>query len=111
MNDFTPEQTAYLNWIRANLPQFYADVVQPQLSNNGLGNIGTYGLGDFDDVLNSITAALPSLTTAYGVYAGTQIALQQKTQQIATTTARSTNYLPWVIGGGALLLVAALAMR
>ena len=119
MNDFTPDQVAYLKWVRDNYPLFYADNVQPYLSHNGLGNIGApnqflenAGLAGFEDILTSITDALPKLGQTYADYATGQAALQQKTMQIAATTRSSTsNYLPYILGGVALLGIAFIATR
>jgi len=114
MNNFTPEQISYLKWIRDTMPRFYADVVQPHLANNGLGSIGSVaGLSGFEDILTSITDALPKLGQTYADYATAQAALNQKTQQvIATTRANSAvNYLPWILGAGAGLALLLFATR
>jgi type II secretory pathway component PulF len=121
MNNFTAAQRNYLAWVKANLPEFYADVVQPHLSNASLGRIGRSYLGDdssgstFSDILSSISDALPSLAATYATVAGTQAALQTRTNQIATTTTASQNTTKMIeilaLGGAALLGIVLLTRR
>lgn len=114
MNDFTPEQITYLKWIRDTMPVYFADVIQPHLNNTALGGIGSVaGIGDFDDILSSITGTISSLGQSYSQYASNEAALQQRTNQIIATTRASstTGMLPYILGGGALLVVLFFATR
>lgn len=115
MNNLTPAQVDYLNWIKRNMPLFYADVVQPYLGNAALGSIGADDTNVFSQILDSVTNALPSLSTAYSQYVGAQAMLenqtaQQQLQLMQQTRTGSTNWMPWILAGG-IGLIALIALR
>jgi hypothetical protein len=117
MNELTAAQRDYLNWIKLTMPEFYADQVQPYLSEASLGSIGaTESGGTFSNILNSITNALPSLANTYAQYRAQEDALEQRTLEMQraypiTTAGSLSQYMPYLLIGAAALGVLFFATR
>ncbi len=117
MNTFKPYQTQYLNELKIKYPMLYADRVQPILSQKGLGSIG---MGDdssddgdsiFSSILDSVSAVVPSLATAYSAYAKSQGQIAASTAQAQSTLIAAQSGTTWMLVGGAALVAVLLLMR
>lgn len=111
MNELNQDQLDYINFVKTNYPVFFADRIQPILSNAGLGAIGADDTNVFSQILSSVSSALPSFTQAYTQYAATQAALEQQTQRAATNfrlSSGSSGIPMWLILGGVGLVGVAL---
>jgi len=85
--ELNANQQAYLAYLQDQWPELYERFVQPQLTAVGLGATDGSSGNFFTNILNSITGAIPSLSSAYAqvqdARAQAEIAELQRQTQIA----------------------------